>query len=218
VEAAIVNTLLPGDKVLMAETGQFRRAVARQSPKNSKLDVDFVPGDWRRGADVEQIEARLAADRQHRIKAVMVVHNETSTGCVTHPLEVRKAIGPDKTSGAADGRYYFRRRFAGIRARRLGHRRVGRRFAKGADAAAGPQLSTRCRKRRWRWPRPIRQCGRIWDWQEVIAFNKVGTWPYTPAVNLLYGLKESHLDARARGARQCLLPATSATVQRRAQR
>src|SRR6202012_3378815 len=57
-----------------------------------KLEIDFVPGDWRRGADLEQIEARLAADVQHRIKAVMIVHNETSTGCVTHPLEVRKAI------------------------------------------------------------------------------------------------------------------------------
>src|ERR1700712_5555011 len=94
-EAAIVNTLLPGDKVLMAETGQFAVLWLGIAEK-FKLDVDFVPGDWRRGADVGEIEARLAADRQNRIKAVMVVHNETSTGCVTHPLEVRKALDRDK--------------------------------------------------------------------------------------------------------------------------
>jgi alanine-glyoxylate transaminase/serine-glyoxylate transaminase/serine-pyruvate transaminase len=90
-EAAIVNVLSPGDKVLMAETGQFAVLWLGIAEK-FKLDVDFIPGDWRRGADVAQIEARLAADRQHQIKAVMVVHNETSTGCVTHPLEVRKAM------------------------------------------------------------------------------------------------------------------------------
>src|ERR1700719_3807609 len=94
-EAAIVNTLIPGDKVLMAETGQFAVLWLGIAEK-FKLDVDFVSGDWRRGADVEQIETRLAADRQHRIKAVMVVHNETSTGCVTHPLDVRKAMDRTK--------------------------------------------------------------------------------------------------------------------------
>ena len=138
-EAAIVNVLSPGDKVLMAETGQFA-VLWHGIADKFKLDVDFVPGDWRRGADIEAIEARLAADRQHRIKAVMVVHNETSTGCVTHPLEVRKAHGSGKASGAADGRYHFRPRLAGIRARRLGRRCLGRRLAKGHDAAAGPRL------------------------------------------------------------------------------
>src|SRR5208282_6748777 len=79
-EAAIVNTLSPGDKVLMAETGQFA-VLWRGIAEKFKLDVEFLPTDWRRGADVEAIEARLAADRLHKIKAVMVVHNETSTGC-----------------------------------------------------------------------------------------------------------------------------------------
>src|SRR6201996_3635290 len=77
-EAAIVNVLAPGDKVLMAETGQFA-VLWRGIAEKFKLEIDFVPGDWRRGADLEQIEARLAADVQHRIKAVMIVHNETST-------------------------------------------------------------------------------------------------------------------------------------------
>src|SRR5471032_3626454 len=90
-EAALVNTLSPGDKVLMAETGHFAVLWLGIAEK-FKLDVEFLPTDWRRGADVEQIEAKLAADRQHKIKAVCVVHNETSTSCVTHPLEVRKAL------------------------------------------------------------------------------------------------------------------------------
>src|ERR1700756_5651200 len=90
-EAAIVNTLQPGDKVLMCETGQFAVLWLGIAQK-FKLDVDFIPGDWRHGADIAAIETKLAADRQHKIKAVMVVHNETSTGCVTPPLEVRKAL------------------------------------------------------------------------------------------------------------------------------
>src|SRR5207248_9507951 len=90
-EAAIVITLSPGDKVLMAETGQFA-ILWRGVADKFKLDVDFVPGDWRHGADLEQIEARLTDDRQHKIKALMIVHNETSTGCVTHPLDVRKIM------------------------------------------------------------------------------------------------------------------------------
>src|SRR3954453_20467735 len=85
-EAALVNTLSPGDRVLMAETGQFA-TLWKGIAEKFKLDVEFLPTDWRRGADVEQIEAKLVADRQHKIKAVCVVHNETSTSCVTHPLE-----------------------------------------------------------------------------------------------------------------------------------
>ena len=90
-EAAIVNTLSPGDKVLMAETGQFA-VLWRGIADKFKLDVDFLPGDWRHGADLEQIEAKLTNDRQHKIKAVMIVHNETSTGCVTHPFDVRNIL------------------------------------------------------------------------------------------------------------------------------
>ena len=81
-EAAIVNTLQPGDKVLMCETGQFA-VLWRGIAEKFKLDVEMIPGDWRHGADLEEVEARLAADKAHKIKAVCVVHNETSTGCVT---------------------------------------------------------------------------------------------------------------------------------------
>ncbi len=112
-EAAIVNTLLPGDKVLMAETGQFA-VLWHGIADKFKLDVDFVPGDWRRGADLEAIEARLAADRAHKIKAVMVVHNETSTGCVTPSARSPQSAGSDETSGAVDGRHDLRPRLDGI--------------------------------------------------------------------------------------------------------
>src|SRR5438046_2805213 len=78
-EAALVNTLSPGDRVLMVETGHFA-TLWRQMAARFGIEVDFIAGDWRRGADPAQIEARLAEDAAHAIKAVMVVHNETSTG------------------------------------------------------------------------------------------------------------------------------------------
>ncbi|HEY0423498.1 MAG TPA: aminotransferase class V-fold PLP-dependent enzyme, partial [Rhodopila sp.] len=188
-EAAIVNTLSPGDKVLMAETGQFAVLWCGIADK-FKLDVDFLPGNWRRGADVEQIEARLAADRQHLIKAVMVVHNETSTGCVTHPLDVRKAMDRvrhpallmvDTISGL--GSLEYEHDAWGIDVSVAGSQKgmmlpPGLGFnAVSEKALAVAQANPSMRS--------------YWDWQEVVAINKVGTWPYTPAVNMLFGLKEA---------------------------
>jgi alanine-glyoxylate transaminase / serine-glyoxylate transaminase / serine-pyruvate transaminase len=188
-EAAIVNTLLPGDKVLMAETGQFA-VLWHGIADKFKLDVDFLAGDWRHGADLEQIEARLAADRAHMIKAVMIVHNETSTGCVTSPLEVRKAMDRtrhpallmvDTISGLAAMEYEHDAWGIDISVAGsqkglmlppgLGFNAVSEKAL--AVAKANPAMRS------------------YWDWQEVIAFNKVGTWPYTPAINLLYGLREA---------------------------
>src|SRR5262249_9241809 len=90
-EAAIVNTLSPGDKVLMVETGHFA-TLWRQMAGRFGIDVDFIPGDWRHGVDPAVIEAKLAEDRSRAIKAVMVVHNETSTGVTSRIADVRKAI------------------------------------------------------------------------------------------------------------------------------
>jgi len=87
-EAAIVNTLSPGDRVLMVETGQFA-ALWIAMAKRLKLEVDVIPGDWRHGVDAAEVEARLAADKAHAIRAVMVVHNETSTGVTSRIPEVR---------------------------------------------------------------------------------------------------------------------------------
>jgi alanine-glyoxylate transaminase/serine-glyoxylate transaminase/serine-pyruvate transaminase len=188
-EAAIVNTLSPGDKVLMAETGQFA-ALWRQLAEKFKLDIDFVPGDWRHGADLTQIEARLVADRAHAIKAVMIVHNETSTGCVTHPLEVRKAMDRakhpallmvDTVSGI--GSLEYEHDAWGVDVSVAGSQKglmlpPGLGFnAISQKAIAASKANTSFRS--------------YWDWQEVIAANTLGSWPYTPATNLLYGLKEA---------------------------
>jgi alanine-glyoxylate transaminase/serine-glyoxylate transaminase/serine-pyruvate transaminase len=188
-EAAIVNTLSPGDKVLMAETGQFA-VLWRGIAEKFKLDVDFLPGDWRRGADLELIEARLAADRSHQIKAVCVVHNETSTGCVTHPLEVRKALDRtkhpalllvDTISGLGSVEYEHDAWGVDVTVAGsqkglmlppgLGFNAVSEKALEGAKAS--PSMRS------------------YWDWEDVIAINKIGTWPYTPATNLLFGLKEA---------------------------
>ena len=90
-EAAIVNTLSPGDKVLMVETGHFA-TLWRQMAARWGIEVDFLPGDWRHGAEPAAIEAKLAKDKAHAIKAVMVVHNETSTGVTSRVGEIRAAI------------------------------------------------------------------------------------------------------------------------------
>src|SRR5271166_4817709 len=90
-EAAIVNTLSPGDRVLMYETGHFA-SLWRAMAQCLKLDVDFVGGDWRHGVDQGDVEARLDADRDRSIKAVMVVHNETSTGVTCRVDEIGRAI------------------------------------------------------------------------------------------------------------------------------
>ncbi|HJZ21490.1 MAG TPA: aminotransferase class V-fold PLP-dependent enzyme [Bradyrhizobium sp.] len=188
-EAAIVNTLLPGDKVLMAETGQFAVLWLGIADK-FKLDVDFLPGDWRRGANVAEIEARLAADRQHKIKAVMVVHNETSTGCVTHPLEVRKAMDRvkhpallmvDTISGL--GSLEYEHDAWGIDVS-VGGSQKGLMLPPGLGFNAVSEKALGVAK-----ANPSMRS--YWDWEEVIAFNKVGTFPYTPAINLLFGLNEA---------------------------
>src|SRR6201989_2515211 len=188
-EAAIVNALIPGDKVLMAETGQFAVLWVGLAEK-FKLDGDFVPGDGRRGADIGEIEARLAADRQHRIKAVMVVHNETSTGCVTHPLEVRKAL--DRTNHPA---LLMVDTISGVGSQEYEHDAWGIDVSVGGSQKAlmlPPGLSFNAVSEKALAVAKANPSMRsYWDWHEVIAFNKLGTWPYTPAVNLLYGLKEA---------------------------
>jgi alanine-glyoxylate transaminase/serine-glyoxylate transaminase/serine-pyruvate transaminase len=188
-EAAIVNTLSPGDKVLMAETGQFA-VLWRGIADKFRLDIDFLAGDWRRGADLEQIEARLAADRQHQIKAVMVVHNETSTGCVTHPLDVRKVMDRvrhpallmvDTISGL--GSLEYEHDAWGIDVSVAGSQK-GLMLPPGLGFNAVSEKALAVAK-----ANPSMRS--YWDWQEVIAINKAGTWPYTPAINHLFGLREA---------------------------
>ncbi|MCV0387632.1 MAG: aminotransferase class V-fold PLP-dependent enzyme [Nitrobacter sp.] len=186
-EAAIVNTLSPGDKVLMAETGQFATLWLALANRFN-LDVDVLPTDWRRGAPLDQIEERLKADREHKIKAVMIVHNETSTSCVTHPLEVRKILDRakhpalllvDTISGL--GAMEYEHDAWGIDVSISGSQKgmmlpAGLGFnAVSEKALAASKTNTSPRA--------------YWDWHQVIANNEQGSFPYTPATNLLYGLK-----------------------------
>ena len=188
-EAAIVNTLSPGDKVVMVETGQFA-ALWRSIALKFKLDIDFIPGDWRSGVNVAAVAAKLDADKDHHIKAVMIVHNETSTGCVSHPHEIRKALDRlkhpallmvDTISGL--GSLEYKHDAWGVDVSVSGSQKglmlpPGLSFNAVSDKAlAAAKSNTSVRS--------------YWDWHEVIMANKGGSWPYTPATNLLYGLKEA---------------------------
>jgi len=188
-EAAIVKVLSPGDKVLMAETGHFA-SLWRALAERFKIEVDMIPGDWRRGASPEQIEAKLADDKAHRIKAVMVVHNETSTGATSRVADIRKAIDRakhpalfmvDTISSLASVAYEHDA--WGVDVTVSGSQKglmlpPGLSFNAVSDKAlAAAKASTTQRS--------------YWDWHEIIVANKSGGWPYTPATNMLYGLKEA---------------------------
>jgi alanine-glyoxylate transaminase/serine-glyoxylate transaminase/serine-pyruvate transaminase len=188
-EAAIVNTLAAGDRVLMAETGHFA-ALWKALAEKFGLEVDFLAGDWRRGAPPEAIEARLAADRPHSIKAVMVVHNETSTGVTSRIRQIREAM--DRANHPALllvdtisslGSIDYQHDGWGVDVTvscsqkglmlppGLGFNAVSDKALAAARANPAPRS--------------------YWDWHEIIRQNEHGGWPYTPATNLLYGLKEA---------------------------
>ncbi len=188
-EAAIVNTLSPGDRVLMTETGQFATLWQKLAARWG-IEVDFIPGDWRHGVDAAAIETRLAEDKGHTIKAVMVVHNETSTGCLSDIAAVRKAM--DSAQHPA--------MLMVDTISSLGSTPVSRE-AWGADVIVSgsqkglmlpPGLSfTAVSDRAIAASKTNTLPRSYWDWQEMIAFNAKGFFPYTPASTLLYGLKEA---------------------------
>ncbi len=188
-EAALVNTLSPGDSVLMVETGQFA-ALWQELAVRLGLSVDFIPGDWRHGVDPMLIEQRLAADRDHRIKAVCVVHNETSTGVTSRIALVRKAMDRaahsallmvDTISSLASIDY--RHDEWGVDVTVAGSQKglmlpPGLSFnAVGAKALAASKKAALPRS--------------YWSWDEMLGPNRSGFFPYTPATNLLYGLREA---------------------------
>ncbi|WP_065754455.1 alanine--glyoxylate aminotransferase family protein [Bradyrhizobium paxllaeri] len=188
-EAAIVNTLSPGDKVLMVETGHFA-TLWRQMAARWGIDVDFLPGDWRRGADPAVIEERLTRDTSHALKAVMVVHNETSTGATSRIGEIRAAIDRaghpallmvDTISslGSADYRHDEWRVDVSVSCSQKGFMLPpGLGFNAISDKArAAAKTNTMPRS--------------YWDWEEMLKPNANGFFPYTPATNLLYGLREA---------------------------
>jgi alanine-glyoxylate transaminase/serine-glyoxylate transaminase/serine-pyruvate transaminase len=188
-EAAIVNTLSPGDKVLMVETGHFA-TLWQQMAARWGIEVDFMPGDWRRAVDPAAIEAKLAQDKAHTIKAVMVVHNETSTGATSRVGEVRDAI--DRTGhpallmvdtisslGSVDYRHDEWKVDVSVSCSQKGFMLPpGLGFNAISDKALAASKTNKM-------PRSY------WDWEEMLKPNKQGFFPYTPATNLLYGLREA---------------------------
>jgi alanine-glyoxylate transaminase/serine-glyoxylate transaminase/serine-pyruvate transaminase len=186
-EAALVNTLSPGDKVLMCETGHFATLWYNMA---NKLGVapEFIKGDWRHGVDAAALEARLAQDPKHEIKAVCVVHNETSTGVTTRVGEVRKAIDRtrhpalfmvDTISSLASIDY--RHDEWGVDVTVAGSQK-GLMLPPGLSFNAVSEKALAAAKSA-RLPRSY------WNWEEMIGANKDGWFPYTPATNLLFGLR-----------------------------
>jgi alanine-glyoxylate transaminase/serine-glyoxylate transaminase/serine-pyruvate transaminase len=188
-EAALVNTLSAGDRVLMAETGQFA-TLWKNMAMRLGLAPEFIPGDWRHGADPAAIEARLAADPQHTIRAVCVVHNETSTGVTSRIKEVRAAIERARHPAlfmvdtiSSLGSIDYRHDEWGVDVT-VGGSQKGLMLPPGLSFNA---LSDRALAAAKQASLPKS----YWSWEEMLAANKTGYFPYTPATNLLYGLRES---------------------------
>lgn len=186
-EAALVNVLSPGDHVVMFETGWFATLWNKMATKLG-ISAEFIKSDWRAGADASAIEARLREDKAHRIKAVCVVHNETSTGCVTNIKAVRKAMDAaahpalllvDTISSLASIDY--RHDEWGVDVTVAGSQKglmlpPGLSFNAVSDKALAASKIAK-------FPRSF------WDWHEMIAINDKGFFPYTPATNMIQGLK-----------------------------
>jgi alanine-glyoxylate transaminase / serine-glyoxylate transaminase / serine-pyruvate transaminase len=189
-EAALINTLSPGDRVLIMETGWFSHVAWRHPAEKLGLRVDYVPGTWRRGASPETVEERLTADRTHEIKAVVVVHNETSTGVTSRIADVRRAMDNarhpallivDTISSLASIDY--RHDEWGVDVTAAGSQKglmlpPGLGFNAVSDKALAAAKSSKMPKA-------------YWDWEPMLKNMASGFFPYTPATNLLYAMREA---------------------------
>lgn len=188
-EAAVVNTLSPGDRVLMFETGHFS-SLWKQVAEKHGISVDYVPGNWRRGASPEITEERLREDAQHSVKAVMVVHNETSTGVTSRIAEIRHAI--DRAQHPA---LFMVDTISSIGSMEYRHEEWGVDVTVGGSQKGlmlPPGLSFNAISEKARAvARHARSHRYYWDWEEMLKPNAEGFFPYTPATNLLYGLREA---------------------------
>src|ERR1700723_2707553 len=185
-EAALVNTLSPGDKVLMVETGQFATQWKTMAGKLG-LTPEFIPGDWRTGADAAVLEEHLHKDKAHEIKAVCVLHNETATGFLSPIDPIRKAINAagqpallmvDTISSLASADY--RHDEWGVDVTIGGAQKglmlpPGMSFNAVSDKALAVSKTSKLPKS-------------FWSWDDMLNMNKVGFFPYTPATNMIQGL------------------------------
>ncbi|MEP3264396.1 MAG: aminotransferase class V-fold PLP-dependent enzyme [Hyphomicrobiales bacterium] len=188
-EAALVNVLSPGDRVLMFETGHFA-TLWKKLAERMGVKPEFIEGDWRGGADPDQIEAYLSEDKNHEIKAVCVVHNETSTGSVSPIAAVRAAIDKadhpallmvDTISGLASLDY--RHDEWGVDVTVSGSQK-GLMVPPGLSFNAVSEKALSANK-------TAKLLRAYWDWDDMIGPNKTGYFPYTPSTNLVFGLNEA---------------------------
>jgi len=188
-EASLANTLSEGDKILMFETGHFATEWC-QAARRYKLDVDFVPGDWRTGVDPKIVEKKLNEDKNHEIKAVLVTHNETSTGIKSQVEEVRKAIDSakhpalfmvDTISSLGSYNYDHQKWKVDVT---VGGSQKGLMCPPGLSFNAISPKALEAYKK-------SNLTKSYFDWGQMLENNKNGFYPYTPAVNLLYALNEA---------------------------
>jgi alanine-glyoxylate transaminase/serine-glyoxylate transaminase/serine-pyruvate transaminase len=189
-EAALANTLSPGDRVLICETGWFSHIAWRRVAERLGLTVEYLPGSWRKGASPSAVEASLAADAQHAFKAVVVVHNETSTGVTSRLSEIRRAMNRARhpallivdtisSLGSIDLRHDEWEIDVTVAGSQKGLMLPP---GLGFNAISDKALAA---SRTAKLPRAY------WDWDEMLKANKSGFFPYTPATNLLYALREA---------------------------
>ena len=188
-EAAIVNTLSPGDQVLLFETGHFSQ-LWRQIAERFGIAVEYLPGNWRSGANASELESRLNSDLQHAIKAVLVVHNETSTGVTSCIPEIREAMNRSHHPAllmvdtiSSLGSIDYRHDEWGVDVTVAGSQK-GLMLPPGLSMNAVSKKALAAGKGA-RLPRSY------WDWQDMLKPNKLGFFPFTPATNLLFGLREA---------------------------
>jgi alanine-glyoxylate transaminase/serine-glyoxylate transaminase/serine-pyruvate transaminase len=192
-EAALVNTLSPGDAVLMYETGHFASLWHKMATRLGLKPIflgGFDSGSWRRAVDAAAIEARLAQDKEHAIKAVCVVHNETSTGATSDVAAVRRALDRARHPAllmvdtiSSLGSIDYRHDEWGVDVTVAGSQKglmlpPGLSFNAISDKALAAAKSARMPKS-------------FWGWEEMLEANTKGFFPYTPSTNLLYGLAEA---------------------------
>ena len=196
-EAAIVNTLSVGDRVLMFETGHFSH-LWRQLAERFEIEVEYVPGTWRRGVAASEVTARLSADVAHTFKAVMVVHNETSTGVTSLVADIRHAMDQANHPAllmvdtiSSLGSIDYRHDEWGVDVTVAGSQK-GLMLPPGLSFNAISEKALAASKTA-KLPRSY------WDWHEMLGPNRNGFFPFTPATTLLYGLKEALAMLREEG-------------------
>ncbi len=188
-EAALVNTLSPGDRIVIAETGHFS-SVWKTIAERLGLSVDYIPGNWRRGARAAEVEARLREDAARAIKAVVVVHNETSTGVTSRLADIRRVMNAaghpallivDVVSSLAS--IDFRQDEWEVDVAIAGSQK-GLMLPPGLGFNAVSEKALAAN-------RTAKLARSYWDWQDMLTQNRAGFFPYTPATNLLYALREA---------------------------